>query len=315
MKVRIEPDGVHCYDRVSGLHILIDEIKTNLDHYSLAPRTVSIAITDKCDFECSYCHVNLKNNFLEKDVIINYCKTLDNFGTFDIAFGGGEPTLHPDLIEICQQVWNETNLGISITTHGHHLSPDKINSLMGRISLLRFSIDGIEPIYSQLRHKPLKNLIKVLEYTNGKIPIGFNTVVNSLTIKGLDELLEFAIQYKIAELLLLPMINKGRTSLKDNEWNYLSEWINRNKDKVPLRISIFGKENLHVPLLFNSDYWDSDYAFIGADKIFRENSYEKQGIEIKYNFDTIIKNWKSKHLEKINTNYGLIPINADTQYI
>ena len=90
MKTRIEPQGLHYYCRKSGTHILFDEIETKPSAYSLAPRTVSIAITDECDFTCSYCYVNLKDRYLKKEDVILYCKQLDRLGTFDIAFGGGE---------------------------------------------------------------------------------------------------------------------------------------------------------------------------------------------------------------------------------
>ncbi|HQD10856.1 MAG TPA: radical SAM protein, partial [Flavihumibacter sp.] len=134
MKSRVEPQGLHYYCRESGTHILLDEIITKPSAYSIAPRTVSIAITDECDFRCSYCYVNLKDRNLPKEDIISYCKQLDLYGSFDIAFGGGEPTLHPDLVEICQTLWRETELGISITTHGHNLNEELISKLKNFVS-------------------------------------------------------------------------------------------------------------------------------------------------------------------------------------
>lgn len=294
MKCRIEPEGVHLYDRKTGLHILIDEVETSSSHYSIAPRTVSIAITDKCDFSCPYCYVNLKTNFLDTESIISFCNELDKLGTFDIAFGGGEPTLHPELSRICNAIWSKTDLGISITTHGHHLTPKVINELKGALSFIRISIDGTEPVYSKLRNEALKPLLKNLEYLKGKIPFGFNTVINSLTLKNLDSLLELAIQYEVKELLLLPMIVKGKTVLSDEEWKVFDKWISDNYQKIPMRISSISKTKISAPILFNSSEWDKDYAFIGVDKKFRENSFTKDGILIENNLNEIIQNWKNK---------------------
>jgi len=280
VKVRIEPAGIHYYCRKSGVHILLDEITTNPSQFSTAPRTVSIAITDECDFNCSYCYVNLRDRFLTKSDIINYCKQLDKLGTFDIAFGGGEPTLHPDLTEICETIWDETDLGISITTHGHNLSKTLISSLKDRISFIRVSIDGVEPIYSQLRHKPLSELLPKLELLNGKIPFGINAVINKLSIKDLDGLKILFHQYNAFELLLLPMWNKGRFVLSNEEWVLLQNWINNNYTEIPIRISSEAKQFLDIPYLFDTHEWENDYGFIGIDKTFRKNSFTKEGLNI-----------------------------------
>ncbi|MBL7902996.1 MAG: radical SAM protein [Bacteroidia bacterium] len=295
MKSRIEPQGLHYYDRKSGTHILLDEIKTRSSAYSLAPRTVSIAITDECDLTCSYCYVNLKDSFLSKEDIILYCKQLDRFGTFDIAFGGGEPTLHPDLIEICNTIWKETNLGISITTHGHHLNEDYILKLKDNLSFIRVSIDGIEPIYSQLRKRPLDNLLPKLKLLSGQIPFGINAVINKLTVNHLDDLKSLFLEYGGFELLLLPMWHKGKFVLTDNEWSTLNQWIENNHKEIPIRISSESKKYLKLPFLFDNDEWDNDYGFIGIDKTLRKNSFTKEGISIgQYDtFELLLTDWRN----------------------
>lgn len=295
MKARVEPQGLHYYCRKSGTHILLDEIKTKPSAYTIAPRTVSIAITDKCDFTCSYCYVNLKDNFLSKENVITYCKELDKFGTFDIAFGGGEPTLHPDFIEICKTIWNETKLGISITTHGHNLTEKYIADLKGNISFIRVSIDGIEPIYSKLRKKPLDALLPNLKLLQGNIPFGINTVVNKLTINNLDDLKILFNEYGAFELLLLPMWHKGKYVLSEDEWITLNNWIEKNYNEIPIRISVEAKKHLNLPYLFDNDDWDNDYGFIGIDKTLRKNSFTKEGLSINSyeTFEALLSEWRN----------------------
>ena len=91
MKLRIEQCGLHYFDRNTGLHLLFDEIKTTECEYSLAPRTISIAITDDCNSNCYFCHVNKGKNYLPKEFVIDISKKVDVLGCFDIAIGGGEP--------------------------------------------------------------------------------------------------------------------------------------------------------------------------------------------------------------------------------
>lgn len=300
MKARVEPQGLHYYCRKSGTHVLFDEIETSPTAYSIAPRTVSIAITDECDFSCSYCYVNLQDRYLNKEDIINFCKELDKNGTFDIAFGGGEPTLHPDLIEICETIWTQTNLGISITTHGHNLNADFISRLKDCISFIRVSIDGTEPTYSKLRKKPLNNLLPNLKLLKGNIPFGINAVVNKLTVNKLDDLKSLFFEYDAFELLLLPMWHKGKFVLNDEDWLTLNEWIEKNHTSLPIRVSSEAKQYLKLPYLFDSEDWDNDYGFIGIDKTLRKNSFTRDGLDIeKYdNFSSVLTEWRNSLTNK-----------------
>lgn len=299
MKCRIEPGGIHYYCRKSGTHVLLDEVLTKPEEYTIAPRTVSIALTDECDFTCSYCYVNLRDRYLKKEEIISYCKQLDKLGSFDVAFGGGEPTLHPDLIEICQTIWNETKLGISITTHGHNLTDEIIQELKDNISFIRVSIDGIEPIYSRLRHRPLENLLPNLRAMKGQIPFGINTIVNKLTVNNLDDLKPLFFEYEAFELLLLPMWHKGKYVLSEDDWLVLNNWIERNHKDIPIRISNTAKKYLNLPFLFDNAEWDNDYCFIGIDKTLRKDSFTNHGFNIEQydNFESLLIDWRKSYCE------------------
>ena len=118
--------------------------------------------------------------------IIQWCE-FDQL-TLEIAFGGGEPTLFPGLAEVCRRIWTETQLGISITTHGHHLNEELWKSLKGFVSIVRVSIDAPEPLYTAIRGLPLAGPIRNIRRIEEQVPIGINTVVNTQTLGGLDEL-------------------------------------------------------------------------------------------------------------------------------
>lgn len=66
------------------------------------PELVDMKITDYCNFGCNFCYTDSteegKHGKLED--IKKYIDTLAEGNIFEIAFGGGETTLHPDLEEI-----------------------------------------------------------------------------------------------------------------------------------------------------------------------------------------------------------------------
>ena len=277
MKLRIESNGYHFYDRVTGLHYLVDEIKSDLQQTS-GPRTVSIAITNDCNANCSFCHIPKGKLYLDKDFLIDFCKTLDRIGTFDIAIGGGEPLLHPELVEICKTVWSETKLGISITTNGQLLTEDFINGIKDYVSFIRVSIDSIDKIcYKTIRNFNLDSVLYNISLLNKKIPFGINMVLNSSTIYGLDDILAFAKKSGAEELLILPLITKGKLDLTNAQWNIIEGWINKNYANFPIRILEQARKKIKIPFLFIDDYYYEDYLYISSDKQIKRNSYVKRG--------------------------------------
>ncbi|MCJ7448389.1 MAG: radical SAM protein [Bacteroidales bacterium] len=282
MKLRIESNGYHFYDRITGLHYLIDEIKPDCEQ-TYGPRTVSIAITNDCNANCSFCHIPKGKLYLDKDFVTEFCKTLDKIGTFDIAIGGGEPLLHPELVEICKTVWNETKLGISITTNGQLLTEDFIEEIKDSVSFIRVSLDSIdETCYKTIRNFDLDSVLNNISLLNKKIPFGINMIVNSATINGLDDMLEFAKNFGAEELLILPLFTNGKFDLTNSQWNVIEEWIIKNFESFPIRILEQARKKIKIPLLFTDDDYYKDYIYLSPDKQIRKNSYIKRGIKLNH---------------------------------
>jgi len=280
LKIRKEQSGLHLFDRVSGYHVLLDEVKVNPNELSISPRTVSIAITDSCDLNCSNCYMEKKGNFLKKNQVFTWCKELDSLGTLDIALGGGEPTLHPDLIDICKYIWKETKMGVTITTHGYNLTEKFIDEIKNFISILRISIDGNEISHFERRKKRFSDLLPILKYLNGRVKFGLNFLLNKDTINMLDDNLIFAKGVCAEELLILPMVVNGEFALNNNNWETLNNWLSSNYKDFPIRITDSAKEHLTVPILFKDSLSEKSYAYISADKKWKVNSFAKNGLDI-----------------------------------
>lgn len=55
MIVRNDLDGVLLFDKKTGLNVLLDEDKPS--KVDLAPRHVSIALTENCNLMCNQCYI------------------------------------------------------------------------------------------------------------------------------------------------------------------------------------------------------------------------------------------------------------------
>lgn len=295
MKLRIEPLGLHYYDRKTGLHFLLDEIETSVTEYSIAPRTLSLAITNKCNLNCSFCHIEKGKTSLSVDTIIKLCKEFDRLGTFDIAIGGGEPLLHKDLPQICKRIWEETSLGISITTNGTLLNEKLVSELKNYVSFLRISIDSVnQDVYRSIRNYDLDIIASKLLLLKNKIPFGINAVINSQTILDLNKLLEFALKFGAEELLLLPEVNNNEFVLTKREWDYLENWITENIDRIPLRIIDRARKKINVPMLFESQEYFEDYKYVDVNLKIKNSSYEKEFELLDIDkIENMLKKWRS----------------------
>jgi MoaA/NifB/PqqE/SkfB family radical SAM enzyme len=279
MKVRKESRGLHFYDRITGLHILADEVQIPVEDRDEGPEVISIAVTNVCDLSCAFCYAPKSRHTLSVPEVIHWCRELDQLGTLEVAFGGGEPTLLPGLAETCRTIWTETKLGISITTHGQHLNEQLWQNLKGFVSVVRVSIDAPEPLYSSIRSLPLARTIKNIRQMEGTVPIGINTVVNTQTLGGLDELSALVRDLGAVDWLLLPEMKNGEFTLSDSEWQRLDEWIISRRNDLNLRTTTNAKAHLTGPFLL--DDAPEDYAHISANGDLRRCSYQSTGISLR----------------------------------
>ncbi len=218
---------------VHRIHVLLDEIQVEEHARDVGPELLSIALLNACDLDCEFCYAPKTAYRLDPNLVIEVCKQFAALGTLEVAFGGGEPTLYRDLGDLCRRVWSETDLGISITTHGHHLSDRLIEELTGYISVIRVSIDAPEPMYSAIRGRPLSILQRKLPAISSRIPLGVNTVVNSSTLPYLDDLATIVHQVGAIDWLLLPETSEGLFTLTKMQWELLDRWLVNHWEQIP----------------------------------------------------------------------------------
>lgn len=281
MKLRIEKEGYHFYDRDSGIHMLIDEVLPNPIEISKAPRTVSISLTNSCNSYCDFCHIEKGTDFLPKHIVFDICKILDKHGTLDIAFGGGEPLIHKEIVEICKSIWQETRLGISVTTNGSLLNAQLISDIKDFIGFIRLSIDTTDPLlFQSIRGFDIQKIHDNLKLLKGEIPFGLNIVINNQTIEDLDSFLTFAQDVGCEEILLLPQFNGKTFCLTSLQWNQLETWIITNKSKMPLRIMESARKMMQLPVLYSEDSYYRDYLYIDAKMVMKRNSFNSIGVKL-----------------------------------
>lgn len=280
-KLRRSIDGIHLFNRDTGLNVLLDDIVPPADTWTYCPRQISIALTNACNLSCPHCYAPKTPAELPIKRVKDWMSELDNAGCFGVGFGGGEPLLYPELLDICEFGQDQTGLAITLTTNGLLLTENLIENLKNRINFIRISMDGVGETYERIRNIPYLTLLQRLKSISGKISFGINFVANSRTIGDFEAAVKIAEQYQASEFLILPEEAAGRgTKIDDKTLTELLKRIQNYKGKLQLAISADYQsvtENLN-PLPHESPQFA--YAHISADGLLKKTSFSKYGISI-----------------------------------
>ncbi len=116
---------------------------------AIPPRTVRISLTDRCDLACVYCRPSRSDGYLEKRLDDSAWKAmvraLLQAGVRRVRITGGEPLLHPRVVDLVRFVSSLGVEDLALTTNGTRL--DKFARPLRDAGLARItiSIDSLVP--------------------------------------------------------------------------------------------------------------------------------------------------------------------------
>lgn len=281
VKVRTGPDGVHLFDRRSGLNVLFDEARVSPERWSRAPRQVSIALTNACELACAYCYAPKQPGVLDVDDVLSWAQELDVEGCLGVGFGGGEPTLYRRLPQLCRSINRMTSLAVTLTTHGHRWTPALVDELRDSVHFVRVSVDGVEGSYERLRQRPFDQLVQRLDLIGGAFNLGLNCVVNETTLPQLDAVAALAAATGASELLLLlEQPTRNTPGATAQIVGGLRDWIRGYRGCVPLSTGEQDADGLPTARPLPGEVGLRSYAHIDATGTLRATSYDPVGVPI-----------------------------------
>ncbi len=160
--------------------------------------SISLDITSRCNLQCSFCRNKdvLSNKELERNFIV---KILDDAFQYEslkrIHFTGGEPTLHPDFIELCRIVKSREKIALSVSSNGYDLSMNLLHDLADLgIDALSISLNGNEGTQNKLtgRQNSYSRLRQNITTINeNSISYGIRTTLTPQNIGQMQSIVEF----------------------------------------------------------------------------------------------------------------------------
>lgn len=281
VKARRGPEGLHLFDRKTGLNVLIDEVSIPAEKWDRAPRHVSIALTNACDLACNFCYAPKSAASLDPDVVTAWLRELDSNGCLGVGFGGGEPALYKWLPKLCEFAARQTSLAVSITSHGHRFNDELIGRLAGNVHYFRISMDGVWSTYESLRRRPFDLLLARIREIRRVAPFGINFVVNAMTVNDLDTAIAIANDLGAFELALLPEVPTAESpGIDARTRSALFTWVENYRGAIPLSINESDALGLPVCTPWPSADQLRGHAHIDAHGVLKRCSYDRVGVVV-----------------------------------
>ncbi len=254
--------------------------------------TLEIEITNKCNFNCSYCcaEANKTNNELNFKDLILFLKYLfkKSSYSFQIIITGGEPLLYKKLNELLFFLnFSKLVRNISLLTNLSKINYKFINKIPNK---LNFILSSIHLEYYDYYLKNINFFKEIIQKLNNKnIHVEFNVL-----LKNFDNLTDF----ELNELQKLKKILQNLNSLNSKLLTFNAQFITSNNDLHNISIKNKIKYQKILNIKFNSYYDKFNIDF----ELFEKNNFNFKGWYCKP------KNYMIKHNGDIVRDCGSFPI-------
>jgi sulfatase maturation enzyme AslB (radical SAM superfamily) len=233
IKTRLFPESNYksIYFNGKTIRLYLDSKKpiTELEY----PEFYDIKLTGKCNANCSYCYQSSKQSDCDYEAIEKLTKFFstmtENQKPYQIAFGGGEPTLHYQFHDI-MRVTREFGISPNYTTNGMFIEEDCVDKI---IETTKKYCEGVAvTCHKHLEkywRKCVDRLVNEGIFTNFHNLIGDNNSV--------DDFIKIYNEYfgKVKYFVVLPLLNEGRAKNISNQnsdnYTYFFEKIYEIKAK------------------------------------------------------------------------------------
>ncbi len=127
----------------------------NINKDTIYPLNIQVELTTLCNLKCHYCYRKAGKegkNRLETKQLLSILDTLFLNGLQSVELTGGEPTLHPDFLEILEFCYDRVQL-IGLMTNGTVLSKNLVKKLLPYKEklVISISLDSHKPEIHDIR--------------------------------------------------------------------------------------------------------------------------------------------------------------------
>lgn len=195
-----------------------------------APLTINWALNNSCNFACRHCYSRQdSHDELDRDVLGACLHKVAKAGVFSVNFGGGEPLLRRDLLELAA-VARKAGLSLSMNSNGWLIDRETAAALKNAgFSKVGISIDSHLPeVHDRFRgvEGSHDRAVAALGHlASVGIATSISTVICRINNDTIDDLVAFALAQGVGQLNFhnfkcsgLGMAHKDELDLTPEEW-------------------------------------------------------------------------------------------------
>ncbi|WP_254810123.1 GTP 3',8-cyclase MoaA [Natronosalvus amylolyticus] len=218
------------------------------DEFGREVTGVRISLTDRCNFDCIYCHneglgdtrgpMDPQDDEMETDDVVRFLEVAEEFDINAVKFTGGEPMLRQDLEEIIERT--PDSMEVSLTTNGTFLpgrAEDLVEAGLDRVNVSQDALDP-EAFAAVTKSGAYDKVIEGVEaaLAAGLDPVKLNMVVFEHTAGYVPKMVDHVAENEGLQLQLIEYMPEltGKP-----EWNVdierVHDWLAEQADEIEHR--------------------------------------------------------------------------------
>lgn len=259
----VEPSDALRYARHSG------KLPSHLLQFSLDKKPVVVwNMTRRCNLKCVHCYARSEDkdydNELTHEQSLAMIDDLAGFGVPVLLFSGGEPLVHPRLLEYARYAVSKGMRAV-ISTNGTLITEEKARQLQEvGLSYVGISLDGLEDTHDRFRGVKgsfRKAMAAIENCRNAGIKVGLRFTINKRNVQDIDGIFDLLEEKNIPRVCFYHLVYSGRGSEIAKE--DLSHQETRDVlDLIMKRTKDLHDRNLPKEVLTVDNHADGPYLYL-----------------------------------------------------
>lgn len=210
----VEPSDALRYSRQSG------QLPSHLLQFSKDKKPVVVwNMTRRCNLKCVHCYARSEDisydNELNHEQSLAMIDDLARFGVPVLLFSGGEPTVHPRLVEYAQYAVSKGMRAV-ISTNGTLITREKAQVLKEiGLSYVGISLDGLEETHDRFRGVKgsyKKAMAAIKNCQEAGIKVGLRFTINKRNVADIPGIFDLLEEKNIPRACFYHLVYSGRGS-------------------------------------------------------------------------------------------------------
>ncbi len=258
----VEPSDALRYSRQS------EQLPSHLLQFSKDKKPVVVwNMTRRCNLKCVHCYARSEDisydNELNHEQSIAMIDDLAQFGVPVLLFSGGEPTVHPRLVEYAQYAVSKGMRAV-ISTNGTLITREKAQKLKEiGLSYVGISLDGLEETHDKFRgvKGSYKKVMAAIENCQeAGIKVGLRFTINKRNVKDIPGIFDLLEEKNIPRVCFYHLVYSGRGSEIAKE-DLSHEETRKVLDLIMERTKDLHDRNLPKEVLTVDNHADGPYVY------------------------------------------------------